>query len=677
VDIQNRQLAAILFTDIEGSTAMMHQDEDLAVATARRYMDVLQKAVADCNGQILNDYGDGNLCTFPSANQAVKCALEVQIQLRSDPPVPLRIGLHIGEFFYEGAKTMGDGVNIASRIQSLGSANTILFSREIFDKIRNQTVFKAVSLGMFEFKNVDEPVEVFALANDGLLIPKREEMTGKLKEVQRKSNLRKWLITTAIIALLVAVIFIYHKSVHKTGFSGDEKSVAVLPFENLGSNKSEDYISDGVTQDVINNLSSISSIQKVIGWISVRSFKKTTKSVKDIAEELGVAAILSGTIQKLAEKTMIRAELTEVGTGKQLWGGEFEYSDSDLLSIQSKVVLEIVSALKANLTSQEKVNIAKLNTDNVDAYKLYRRGRTFWDQRTPSSYDSAEVCYKKAIELDTNYALAYAGIADCYTYNAKGLLQTEGIPIARRYAELALQHDSTLIEALATKAFIQSHFDYDWEGSATLFKKIINENPNYTMAHIYYGNVLIAMGKIEAGLSEHRRAVSLEPLSPTPNYVLGRSYEYTKRYDSAIEQLQKAIRLNPSYKLNYMPLAETYIQKKLYSKAIDAFSKLPQGQFLTSLNGFLFQSNTYALAGDTAKAKTLLEKVSSENRLKAPYHLAYVYTSLNEHDSALNQLELAYKTHDIGLILVKLDPIFDPIRNEPRFKELLKKMRLE
>src|SRR5580704_17169245 len=316
---QNRQLAAILFTDIVGYTAMMQQNEPDAVMVVKRYISVLQRTVLDHSGKILNDYGDGSLCSFSSATQAVECAIALQQQLQSKPVVPLRIGVHIGEIFFEGEKVLGDGVNVASRIQSLGQSNTILFSKEIFDKIKNQPEFKSVCLGKFEFKNVDDPVEVFALANKGLIIPKKENMSGKLKENKKGSGKKKWAFAFGSIIALVVIFFAYQKFTVKTEFTGDEKSIAVLPFENSGRTDSDEYISDGITQDIINNLSKIASLQKVIAWFSVKGFKKTTKSAKEIADELGVAAILTGTIQKVEGKIHIIAELIEVSTNKTLW----------------------------------------------------------------------------------------------------------------------------------------------------------------------------------------------------------------------------------------------------------------------------------------------------------------------------------------------------------------------
>ena len=236
----------------------------------------------------------------------------------------------------------------------------------------------------------------------------------------------------------------------RSGFTGAEKTVAVLPFENIGTDKSEDYLSDGITQDIISNLSRIASLQKVIGWISVRSFKKTTKSVAEIADELGVAAILSGTIVKQGVKTKIRAELTEVSTNKILWGDEFEFSGDDILSVQSKLATQVVNALKANLTSEEKKGLTKNYTGNPEAYIVISQRSFFLGSANKSSYDSAESYYKRAIELDPDYALAYVGLADCYTFNQKGLPQTTAIPIAKTYAESTLprqyadgSHDDT------------------------------------------------------------------------------------------------------------------------------------------------------------------------------------------------------------------------------------------
>lgn len=668
-----RRLAAILFTDIVGSTAMMQKDEQTAVAVNKHYVDVLKEIVPSHNGEILNDYGDGSLCIFSSATEAMRCAVMIQQRLQSEPKVPLRLGLHIGEIFFENDKVFGDGVNVTSRVQSLGIANSILFSSEICSKIKNQKEFKSVSLGKFYFKNVDEPIEIFALANEGLTVPKKEELSGKLKEIEKKPTAKKWIITALAVALLTVSYFVYQVFFHTAGFSG-EKTVAVLPFENTGSPDSEEYISDGITQDVINNLSKISSFQKVIGWFSVKSFRNTTKSLKEIADELGVAAILSGTIQKSEGKVHIIAELIEAGTNKRLWGDDFEYDNKDILSIQAEIAGEIVTALKINVTPEEKKSLSKQYTENIEAYKYYRKARAFWDGRNAAGYDSAEANYKKALELDPDYAIAYAGLADCYTYNQQGISHTEAIQIARDYTNKALMLDSNLTEALTTKAFIQSHYDYDWKGAKLAFEKIIRDNPNYPVAHLYYGNVLVFTGNMEAGIKETKKALALDPLSSVINMVLGRDYYLSRSYDQAISQIQKTIALNPEFLSAYVVLGNSFLQKKMYSEAIDAFSKLPSGMFDVGTNGTILLSYAYAFSGDKRRAKEEFGKMSKEEYFKIqPLQIAEFYLSVGNFEEGLTQLERGIDTHSLATVFLKVEPLLDSVHDEPRYKALLKK----
>src|SRR6186713_357297 len=237
---QSRQLAAIMFTDIVGYTAMMQQSEEKAVAVIKHYNSVLEKWVTHFNGQVVNYYGDGSLCIFSSATDAVNCSLAVQKDLKSEPVVPLRIGLHIGEVFFEDAKALGDGVNVASRVQSLGQENTILVSEEIYDKIKNNPSVVAVSLGHFDFKNVGKPMEVFALTNEGLFVPQRRKMKGKLK---KKNVQRRNIIAALSLIVIVAVIFFISKNPFKSDKISD-KSIAVLPFADMSAAKDQEYFSD-------------------------------------------------------------------------------------------------------------------------------------------------------------------------------------------------------------------------------------------------------------------------------------------------------------------------------------------------------------------------------------------------------------------------------------------------
>ncbi|HET9280032.1 MAG TPA: adenylate/guanylate cyclase domain-containing protein, partial [Flavitalea sp.] len=304
-----RQLAAILFTDIVGYSAMMQRDEQGAIDLVKHHRAVLENTVAEHEGNVIEYYGDGSLCIFTSVTQAMKCAFSIQQQLCEEPVVPLRIGLHIGEVVFEDKKVMGDGVNISSRIQSLGRAGSILFSKEIFDKIRNHTEFKSVYLGKFLLKNITEPMDVFALANDGLTVPAKNEIEGRIKDLSNEGlpTQQKWIIGSAL-ALVLAWIIISQFGFFKkqNAFTGDEKSIAVLPFENMSHDSLQQYFSDGITEDIITQLSKIADL-KVISRISVMQYKETDKTTKEIATELGVNAILGGSVRKEGDKVRITA----------------------------------------------------------------------------------------------------------------------------------------------------------------------------------------------------------------------------------------------------------------------------------------------------------------------------------------------------------------------------------
>ena len=674
---QNRQLAAILFTDIVGSTAVMQQDEQAALLMNKRYVAVLKQSVESHGGEILNDYGDGSLCTFSSATQAVRCAMQIQQKLQNEPKVPLRIGLHVGEIFFEDGKVFGDGVNIASRVQSLGVANSILFSSEICSKIKNQPEFKSVSIGKFEFKNVDEKIEVFALTNEGLVVPDKRNMKGKLRE--KKINQKRFLIPSAIILLGIISFFIYRIYYKYPGFTGKDKSIAVLPFETISSDSGNEYINDGFTIDIISKLSNLSGLSMVPGWAIVKTFKDPRQNIIDIAHSLGVEAILTGTIQKQGDNLHIVTELTDVNSGKTIWNLDDFRKWGDVLKLQMEVAEKIASSLAAHLTKEDKNGISKEFTKNTDAYNYYIKGRYFWDKRSTASFDSAESNFKKATELDPNYALAYAGLADCFIFNQKGLLQTEAIPIARDYANKALNIDSTLAEPLATLGFIQSAYDYDWKGAKITLEKALKLDPKYTYAHIYYGNLLQYTGEnVEQGIEEIKKARSLDPLSVSINWVLGRNYYFEGKMDSAEEQLRKTIGISSQYPLAKVYLAYVLIYEKKFNDAIEFIKQIPVSGIVTNTayQGAIL-SYAYALAGNIPSAKEELSKWLELKSFKGHYQTAMIYTSLKKYDLAISELNMAYQDRDITMYFIKVDPAFSPLRTEPGFHELLKKMNLE
>ncbi len=292
---------------------------------------------------------------------------------------------------------------------------------------------------------------------------------------------------------------------------------------------------------------------------------------------MGVAAILTGTIQKQGDRIQIIADLTDVNTGKTIWHTDDDRNWGDVLTLQNEVAEKIASSLSAHLTTADQNDIQKKYTENTEAYNYYVRGRYFWDKRTPVYSDSAEANYQNAIRLDPNYSLAYAGLADLYIFNLKGLTQLESIPIARDYANKALSLDSTLAEAITTIGFIQSVYDYDWEKSKLTLEKAIRLNPGYSYAHIFYGNLLQYTGQnTQGGIAEIKKALDLDPSSVSLNWILGRNYFLAGEYDLAEKQLRKTINMNSQAPGAKIYLAYILLARKDFVGAIDIIKQIPQ-----------------------------------------------------------------------------------------------------
>src|SRR6188474_2105163 len=387
---QSRQLAAIMFTDIVGYTAMMQANEQKAVAVIKHYNSTLEKFVTQFNGQVLNYYGDGSLCIFSSATDAVNCSLAVQKDLKNEPAVPLRIGLHIGEVFFEDAKALGDGVNVASRVQSLGQENTILVSEEIHDKIKNNPSIVATSLGHFDFKNVGKSMEVFALTNEGLFVPQRKKMQGKLK---KKNVQRRNIIAALSLLIIVAAIFFINKNDKVS-----DKSIAVLPFADMSAGKDQEYFSDGLSEELINLLAKIPEL-KVIGRTSSFSFKGKNEDLRSIAQKLGVSNILEGSVRKDGNKIRVTAQLIRAGDGSHLWSDSYDRDLEAIFKLQDEIAKEVVQQLKLKLIDIP--SSISSGTGNIEAYNLVLQGNYFFDKLDKDNVAKAVDFYNRALAIDS------------------------------------------------------------------------------------------------------------------------------------------------------------------------------------------------------------------------------------------------------------------------------------
>ncbi|MCW3117769.1 MAG: hypothetical protein JWM28_1851 [Chitinophagaceae bacterium] len=674
---QDRQLAAIMFTDIVGYTAMMQANEQKAVAIIRHYNSTLEKLVGQFNGQVVNYYGDGSLCIFHSATDAANCSLELQKELKSEPGVPLRIGLHIGEVFFENEKALGDGVNVASRVQSLGQENTILVSAEFYDKIKNNSSFSTISLGKFDFKHVTKPLDVFALSNEGLFVPQRGKMEGKLR---KKSGKRRIITTTSLIILFcIAGFFIYKKLFTGKAESGlNDHSIAVLPFVDMSSSKDQEYLSDGMSEELLNLLSKIQGL-RVISRTSSFSFKGKNVDVRKIGGDLGVANILEGSVRKSGNTIRITAQLIEVMNGTHLWSETYDRELQDVFAIQDEISKMIVDILKIKLTGKQINQFAGSFTNNPEAHEDYLQGRYHWNTRTEEGIKKAIGYFEDAIKKDSNYAAAYSGLADTYLtlYDYELMSFDESTAKAKDAALRALKINNNLAEAHNSLAHINLH-EWKWKTAEDGFRKAIELDPGYVLAHHWFALCLTATGKATEAVAQMKIARELDPLSTRINADLGMAYLAAGNYDEAITQEQKTMELNPKAGGAFWIRGMAYQQKKMYSESIKDYRHALE-IYPGDPNYLAALGNVYASGGNMAAANKILDTLFVVNKKEhvSPFFIALVYAGLNDKEKALEWLEKSCEEKSGSVRYLKMEPRLQNLRNEPRYIALMKKVGLE
>ena len=552
---QSRQLAAIMFTDIVGYTSMMGSDENKAIAVIKHYNATLEKWVTHFHGQIINYYGDGSLCIFSSATDAVKCSIEIQQELKTEPAVPLRIGLHVGEVFFEDAKALGDGVNVASRIQSLGQASTILFSKEIYDKIKNQPEFKSVSLGKFDFKNVDESMEAFALTNEGLIVPKRNEMEGKVKNEMSSASgasIKKWMIGAIAGILLLAIGYLIKGSFNTSSGNELDKSLAVLYFNNMSQEKDQEYFSDGITEEIIAHVAKIKDI-RVISRTSVLQYKGKSLNLKQIAKELNVTTILEGSVRKSGDKIRVTAQLIDANTDQHLWAETYDREMKDIFDVQSEIARMIAQKLKIAISSEASEKIDRVPTKNIEAYEKFQKGfyymyKKFYNNHEMADFEKSKQFFEEAIQLDSNYAEAYAGLAEAYDELRNKMRDSSppGITVLKEKLArkaLMLNPNSSFVNTAMAWAILHRTKE-DFDSCFYFLAKAYELDPRNSLTNINLVYILMdKLGLNKVAVPFILNAIKDDPLDPDHYRLLGDAYSALRMDKEATIAYQKSYEL--------------------------------------------------------------------------------------------------------------------------------------
>ncbi len=462
--------------------------------------------------------------------------------------------------------------------------------------------------------------------------------------------------------------------------AGDEAidSLAVLPFVNASGSADMEYLSDGISENLINSLSELPEL-KVTARSSSFKHKGREADVEQVARALGVRALITGRVMQRGDNLQVSVELVDARDGRQVWGELYNRKFSDTQSVQEEIARAIAEKLRLRLTAQGRQLATKHHTESNEAYQSYLKGRFHWNRRTGEAIKKAIEHFNQAIEFDPGYALAYAGLADCYVVPASPLPPREKMPRARSAAETALELDETLAEAHTTLARVLTLYDWDWAGAEREFQRAIQLNPRYAVAHQWYGGYLVAMGRHDESIAERRLALELDPLSVIINFELGQAFYHARDYDRAIQQFQKTLELDPNFPPVYAYLPAAYEQKGMYQEALAGYKK---GQTLRGGTEWSLAmaglGHLYAKAGKKGEARAVLEELQQLSRQEyvPSDSMALICAGLREKDQAFAWLEKAYDERSFRMAWLKVEPRWDSLRSDSRFTQLLRHMGL-
>jgi serine/threonine protein kinase/tetratricopeptide (TPR) repeat protein len=459
------------------------------------------------------------------------------------------------------------------------------------------------------------------------------------------------------------------------------ESIAVLPLANLSGDPEQEYFADGMTEELITNLGKISAL-RVISRTSVMRYKKTEKPLPQIARELGVDGIVEGSVLRVGDRVRITAQLIQAEQERHLWAESYERDLRDVLALQSEVARAIASEIKAKVTPQEQTRLARARPVNPEAHELYLKGRYSWNKRTPEALKKSLEYFEQAIKKDPSYAPAYAGLADSYNMLGAGfyavLPPKQAYPRAEAAATKALQLDSTLAEAHTSLAWSKIFFDWDWQGGEREFTQAIELNPGYANAHHWYAVYLTIMGRHSEAIAQDRKAESLDPLSLIISAdVALQALGPAGLYDQEMEQCRKTLEMDPSFPLAHACLSDSYKNKRMYKEAVAEMLKAIDlsGGSVVWVSAL---AQTYALAGRRDEAIKILNelKARSKQEYVSPNLFAYIYAGLGDKDQAFAWLEKAYEERSDLVGGLKVGRQLDPLRSDPRFQDLLRRMNL-
>ena len=688
VTSESRKLAAILFADIVGYTKMMQKDEREARHALEHFRSILRKSISKFNGRLIKHMGDGCLCLFNSSTDAVHCAIELQ-ELFQHKNVPVRIGIHSGEVFFEAEDVFGDSVNIAARIESMGVPGAILFSKKVEKEIKNHLEFKIAPIGKYKLKNVSEPIEIFGLSNKGIRLPRASEMDGKFKKVNALSK-QVFIGLLVVVGMIVIGTILYFGDASKKSntpgpkainandyFVSDinQKSLVVLPFTLITAKSNQEYLSDGMMEEVLNRLYQIRGL-KVSSRTSSMKFKDSQKSTREIANELRVAHVLEGSVRQKEQEVQVTMRLIDARTDTLKWMAIFDRSMDEIFSVQSDIAKEVAAILKVSIEKEVEERITEPYTQNIEAWKLFRMARLAADN---DDVETAERFLRDAIDLDRDFAPPYAELGfltllqGSYLGNAA---PAEILETGQNYLNKALALNPDYPRTRIYLAIIHLWFNWDFERSDkewSEFHRLGPSNPK----DAGYIEFLIASKRFKEAVEISNEMLEENPQEMASWSTSGLSFYFDGDKQKAINHYRDALRLFNSQSIT-IEAARTFLFCERHDLVIETLEKgLEDYNDATSRRlGMLAVS--YFKTNRSEEANILLNILkdrTEKTSVGSPsYYLAGLLAQMGKEGEAFQYLDKAYKNKEVEMYWLNIEKPFEPLKGDPRWKTMIEQI---
>lgn len=654
------------------------------------FRETLERIVPKHEGRIVQYFGDACLLSFDSTTSGVQCAISLQNAF-SQEKLPVRIGMHLGEVIFTDNNVFGDGVNIASRIESMGIPGSVLLSGAIRNQIRNKDEFSMKSLGSFEFKNVTEPMEVYALENGGLSIPEKSRIQGKFKTPQPKPKRMRWF--AGVLALLVVLTLSVYSFMdgswgHSSG-KNTELSIAVLPLINLNDNDDLDYFSDGVTQEIIDELAKIKSIS-VSAFTTTYQYKSQNKPHEQIAEELQVNYLISGSSRLFEDDKRIKLsiELIDPYSKRRIWSRSFDEELSSAPSIQLEVAKEVADNLDIELTIAEKKGLAEPNTTSGEAFRYFLQAKAEINKMSPVGFENGTNYLENAIELDPEYGQAYSllawryGVGGSADFIPGSISSEESYALAKPMIDKAMELNPRSSDNYVIRAFLNLYLrnkiadaKADIDRAFTL-KSWPNIPINYCICTAV--STYIAVDNLEKAKEVAKLAKEIDPGHVLYDWDLGNIAMKEGKYVLAQEHYQNSVKKVDFHFFNTF-LGWSYYYNEQYKEALEYFNKAYENSILAPRFTLTNLSNTHLRMGDKKSSDKYFQELLDRNSAGEHHlnlYIANVYLERNNIDKTLHYLEKGVEHSDFGFaVFLSLMPKFKILEGEPRFQEVLRKIQ--